>query len=250
MLCNILQIIPCQWSLCHGRNTHRVRPRMKSDTAPSTSAALLNPLCLQLCPESSCTRNNPQGNSSHILTLDLLMQPCLKRVTQLPQAQTQKKKEKKKVKNLVSLYKYINIQYWEISLLVDKMFYIHAWREKVIHIYILVAGIPVLFALMGHWLQGSGSWNELKKYHMTQAIIVLQQRLTNRDTHMDAIPVGRSTQHLIFRHMDKSEGYNETQIEGGSAIISAYIQCQCKMFSQLGSAQHVLINFYLPTPTM
>lgn len=34
-------------------------------------------------------------------------------------------------------------------------------------------GSPVLLALSGHWLQGRGSWKELKKYHMTQAMMVL-----------------------------------------------------------------------------
>lgn len=34
-------------------------------------------------------------------------------------------------------------------------------------------GSPVWLALSGHWLQGRGSWKELKKYHMTQAMMVL-----------------------------------------------------------------------------
>lgn len=34
-------------------------------------------------------------------------------------------------------------------------------------------GSPVWLALSGHWLHGRGSWKELKKYHITQAMMVL-----------------------------------------------------------------------------
>lgn len=37
----------------------------------------------------------------------------------------------------------------------------------------LAQASPVWLALIGHSLQGRGSWKELKKYHMTQAMMVL-----------------------------------------------------------------------------